>query len=360
MQNREVKHLRPLSSATPRDYQYAIDSWQALNSFAVAAAMAADRPVRGSEHQPNTSLPVILLTGFLGSGKTTLLNRLLQEPGGRSIAAIVNDFGALNIDADLIERREGDLISLQNGCVCCTPSGGITQALLDLTTTASHLDTIIIETSGVADPLALTLPIAAVPGVRLDGVITVIDAASLNTQLKHDELHTLITRQVAAADLILLNKIDQTHPDDTVRAIEWVRQTAPSAAVLRTQYADVPPALALGLDEPHALTAPVLTASHAEFRALTFGFHHPIDRRLLTTWLQTIPTSILRLKGFICVVDDGVIRSVVVQSVGRRYTLEETDRATGIKNRLVAIGLTADLDDVAITRWATAAGAEQL
>ncbi len=348
------------SAPTPRDYQYAVDSWRALNGFAIAAAMAADHPTHSPGRDISAAIPVILIAGFLGSGKTTLLNRILQDPGGRRIAAIVNDFGTLNIDANLIERRHGDLIALENGCVCCTPSGGITQALLDLSRQTPHLDAVVIEASGVADPMAIGLMMAAIPGVRLDGVVTIVDAASLDANLTHADLGTLIERQVAAADLVLVNKVDQVHIDNARGGVEWVRRAAPSAAVLRTRHADVPTALVLGLDEPHDLCAHAPHPPHAEFRTWTLRLNQPIDRRALATLLQTIPASILRLKGFVRIVDDGEIRSVVVQGVGRRYALEETDRAAGIDNRLVAIGLAADLDDAEVQRWASAAAAERL
>ncbi len=241
---------------TPRDYQYAVDSWRALNGFAIAAAMAADHSAHSPRCNTNALIPAILIAGFLGSGKTTLLNRILQEPGGRRIAAIVNDFGALNIDAKLIERRDGDLIALENGCVCCTSSGGITQALLNLVQQVDRLDTIVIEASGVADPMAIGLTMAAVPGVRLDGVVTIIDAASRHGNLAYADLAALIERQVAAADLVLVNKIDQVHMDNARGVVDWVRQAAPTAAVLRTRHAEVPTALILGLDEPRDLSAP--------------------------------------------------------------------------------------------------------
>ncbi len=352
--------VETVRAPTPRDYQYAIDSWHALNGFAIAAAMAADRPAFEPKHRESVPIPVILISGFLGSGKTTLLNRILREPGSRTIAAVVNDFGALNIDTSLIERRDGDLIGLENGCVCCTPSAGMTQALLELTAKASHLDAVVIETSGVADPLAIGLTIAAIPGVRLDGVVTLVDAVALDTNLHHAELGTLIKRQVAAADLVLINKIDQVAIGETHRGIDWVRSTAPSAAVLRTQHADVPTDLVLGLDEPHDLLPPNPLPSHAEFRTSTLAFNQSIDRQTLTTWLQTIPSSILRLKGFVCLVDDGEFRPVIVQGVGRRYTLEETHLAAEMENRLVVIGLTSDLDTEEINRWAAAVGAQPL
>ncbi len=348
------------TAPTPRDYQYAVDSWRALNGFAIAAAMAADRSVHRPRPNHSAPIPAILIAGFLGSGKTTLLNRILQEPGGRRIAAIVNDFGALNIDANLIERRDGDLIALENGCVCCAPSGGITQALLDLTRQVPHLDVVVIEASGVADPTAISLMMAAIPNVRLDGVVTIVDATSLDTHLIHADLTTLIVRQVAAADLVLVNKTDQVHIDDARNGVEWVHRTAPSAAVLRTQYANVPTALVLGLDEPHAHSADGHHSPHAEFCTWTLRFHQPLDRRALATWLQTIPTSILRLKGFVRIDDNGDLHSVVVQSVGRRYTLEEMDRATDVDNRLVAIGLAAEFDDAEVKRWASTAGAKRL
>lgn len=151
------------------------------------------------------SVPVLIVTGFLGAGKTTLINRLLSEAGGRKIAAIVNDFGAINIDADLIATRSEDVIGLENGCICCSLQGDLLRTLKSILSRSDAVDQIVIEASGVADPqgiVAAVLDPALHKAVRLSGVLAVVDVVDASTR-QADRLWQV---QVGAADFIALTK----------------------------------------------------------------------------------------------------------------------------------------------------------
>lgn len=153
------------------------------------------------------SVPILIVTGFLGAGKTTLINRLLAEAEGRRIAAIVNDFGAINIDADLIATRSDDVIGLENGCICCSLQGDLLRTLKSILGRNEAIDQIVIEASGVADPqgiVSAVLDPALHKAVRLSGVLAVVDA--VDAPARRDD--RLWQAQVGAADFVALAKTD--------------------------------------------------------------------------------------------------------------------------------------------------------
>jgi len=163
-------------------------------------------------------IPVTLLSGFLGAGKTTVLNHLLQQPDGLRFAIVENEFGAVNIDSQLIARSNGGIVELTNGCVCCTINDDLVRGLQDLAARRASgelsFDWIVIETTGLADPGAVAQTFFASPELRdnfmLDGIIVVVDALHASKQL--DE-HPVVQRQVGFADRLLLSKCDLVDPD---------------------------------------------------------------------------------------------------------------------------------------------------
>lgn len=153
-------------------------------------------------------IPLTVLSGFLGSGKTTLLSHVLTHPGGRRIAALVNDFGALNIDNEIIAGRHGSQINLANGCVCCSLGDDLTRALVDTLAQDPLPDHIIIEASGVADPARIAAFASVDRALRLDSILCCIDLSAYDAHRSNHHLADTLARQIEAAHIFLLTKRD--------------------------------------------------------------------------------------------------------------------------------------------------------
>ena len=184
--------------------------------------------------------PVTVLTGYLGAGKTTLLNRILSEQHGKKYAVIVNEFGEIGIDNDLVVGADEEVFEMNNGCVCCTVRGDLIRILEGLMKRKGKFDAIIVETTGLADPapVAQTFFIDEEVGrkARLDAVVTVADAKWLTSRLKDAPE---AKNQIAFADVILLNKTDLVSTDDLEEVEARIRGINPYARVIRTQKCNV-------------------------------------------------------------------------------------------------------------------------
>lgn len=178
------------------------------------------------------AIPVTIIGGYLGAGKTTLLNTLLRGDHGLRLAILVNDFGSINIDAALIAIHDGETISLTNGCVCCSMVDNLAITLLELLGREPPPDQIVIEASGVADPHRIVFYGAADPRLRLDGLIVVADAETLPLRLRDKYIGELVMRQLVAADLIIMSKVDLIDEDQLGGVRELVREIAPRAKVV--------------------------------------------------------------------------------------------------------------------------------
>src|ERR1700734_2235380 len=186
-------------------------------------------------------IPVTVLTGYLGAGKTTLLNRILSEPHGKKYAVIVNEFGEIGIDNDLIVGADEEVFEMNNGCICCTVRGDLVRILDGLMRRKGKFDAIIVETTGLADPapVAQTFFIDENVGkkTRLDAVVTVADAKWLTERLKDAPE---AKNQIAFADVILLNKTDLVSRDELADVEARIRGINPYARVHKTQRAQIP------------------------------------------------------------------------------------------------------------------------
>lgn len=287
-------------------------------------------------------IPVTILTGFLGAGKTTLLNFVLQSNHGLRVAVLVNDFGAVNIDAQLVvEAREEDTIELSNGCICCTIRGDLIAALVKLTQRDNPPDHIIIEASGVSDPLEIAMVFrqpALSQLISVDAVLTVIDAEQILTLERQNE--TMAVLQVGSADIVVINKVDLVAEDDLKRVRAWVRKIIPNARLLETTFGRVPMELLLGQGtfsyEKLAQREAIEVHVHPE------GDHHDHDHPhhdhslIFSTWswqstdllslravrrlVDSLPKTVYRAKGFLYLLDDPDTMGIL-QVVGKRASI---------------------------------------
>lgn len=212
-------------------------------------------------------IPVLLLTGYLGSGKTTLLNHILANEQGIRFAVIVNDIGEVNIDASLIQKGgivggkdSGDLVALQNGCICCTLKMDLVQQLADIVATGKF-DYIVVEASGICEPEPIARTIDSIKNMgakyhraglpRLDCICTVVDALRMATEfecgdslkrenLGEDDIENLVIQQIEFCNIILLNKISEVTPEEAEHVRAIIRAIQPKARIVECDYADVP------------------------------------------------------------------------------------------------------------------------
>jgi len=276
-------------------------------------------------------IPFTVIGGFLGAGKTTLLNRLLRGATGRRFAVMVNDFGALDIDGRLVVEHGGDTIALANGCLCCTIGDSLVTTLLALLERPDRFDHIVVEASGVADPGRIADLAVLEPRLRRDGVVVMVDAGEVRQRAADRRVGDTIGRQLAAADLLVLNKIDLAEDLPGLRRLLAGHSAAP---ILEASHADVPLDLLLGLDR-RGQAAPTETAD--AFTSWSYEWVEPVERETVMTMLRG--PGRLRAKGIMRFADAPERRSVIHQ-VGRRLDVSDDGAwRDGETSRLVLLGV---------------------
>jgi G3E family GTPase len=287
----------------------------------LAGLIEATRIVPQSLRAAPGSLPLTVIGGFLGAGKTTLVNRLLVEPHGLRLAVLVNDFGRINIDAALVRSRTADTIALTNGCACCSISGDLTRALVDLAQRDDPPQAIVIEASGVADPRSLAQVALANPALRLDALVTIVDAETVFTHAADMQHGALFHSQVDAADVVVLNKRDLVAAESFGAARAWIETRAPGRPIVAASHADVPAEVLFGIASDRALDATPQAPAHANhFRTRAFESATPLDEATLLALVDAGDGDVIRAKGIVWLASAPERRSIF-QRVGRRHTL---------------------------------------
>jgi G3E family GTPase len=262
--------------------------------------------------QPSLPIPIILIGGYLGSGKTTYLNRLLAEAHGRKIAVLVNDFGAINIDASLIEDSVDDVVALQNGCICCSLAMGMQSAILKVLKRDVKPEAIVIEASGVSDPgeVAKVLSDEAMrPFASLDLIISMLDCENLSTY-QPAELR-LIREQLRYSGIVMLTKIERASATNMNDAKAFIREMNAGAVIvddylkilnldllLGTQRA------ALEIDQNETFN----TQANEQFKSWNFSSSVPMSEAEFQTVLNELPPNTVRGKGFVSLKDYPTVR----------------------------------------------------
>ena len=261
-------------------------------------------------------VPVTLLGGYLGSGKTTAINELLARTD-RPIAVLVNDVGAVNVDAALIARRHGDTIELTDGCVCCSLGEGLAQAFNKIRGRSKPPEHVVLELSGVADP-GRVIPWAKSDGFRLDGVIVMIDGENFLNWIDSPAIGPTMSAQLQAADLFVITKTDLV-TEDVARSVEGrLHELHPNTPTLRST-SPMAAASFLNLSTRHgeltALPVPSLFDVHT---TTTIAIPDPVSLDELHATLDELDSSVLRAKA---VVRDPAGGCHLVHQVGRRRSV---------------------------------------
>lgn len=298
----------------------------------------------------NENISVTVIGGYLGAGKTTLVNHILRTADQR-VAVLVNDFGDINIDEDLIESNDGDTLALANGCICCSLVDGFASALNTIRELDPRPERLVIEASGVADPASVAA-YGHAPGLIMDAIVVIVDAETIRRRSRDKYVGDTILGQLDSADIVVLNKVDLVSSVDVDTTREWLGTTCPEAVLVDSENSAVDPLLLFGV-RPRVSGGVAVDPNdhaghdHAErlFESWSWTGDRPLSRASIESLMDAMPEGVVRAKGLLWIEDDQD-RVWNLQRVGRRWTMRplgEWDSSPS--SRIVAIGLHGAVDN---------------